>query len=85
MEFYSLVDLKALDLEDQLQQWQHDYNWHRPHGALEGKTPMDKVIELASITPLWEDLERLYDPFKERIQEQNYYLDRQLQKLKRCL
>ncbi len=25
-EFYSVVDIKARDLEDQLQQWQHDYN-----------------------------------------------------------
>lgn len=31
-EFYSTVELSAPDLEDQLQEWQHYYNWDRPHG-----------------------------------------------------
>lgn len=85
MEFYSLIDLDAPDLKEQLQQWQHDYNWHRPHGALGGKTPMDRVIELSSITPLWEDIEKLYDSSKERIREQNYSHDQRVIQLKQCL
>jgi transposase InsO family protein len=28
-EFYSTVDIGSPDLEQQLQEWQHDYNWHR--------------------------------------------------------
>jgi hypothetical protein len=84
-EFYSVVDVKAKDLEDQLQQWQHDYNWYRPHSALRGRTPVDKACELTSITPLREEVEALYDVEQERIQEQNYYLDLQVRKLKRCL
>ena len=45
-EFYSTVELKSSDLEDRLQEWQHYYNWDRPHGALNGKTPIDRWSEL---------------------------------------
>jgi transposase InsO family protein len=38
-EFYATADMKSSDLVDQLQEWQHFYNWHRPHGSLNGKTP----------------------------------------------
>jgi transposase InsO family protein len=30
-EFYATVDLKDPTLVDQLSQWQHYYNWDRPH------------------------------------------------------
>lgn len=84
-EFYPLVDLNSQDLEDQLQQWQHDYNWNRPHSALEGKCTIDKVCELTECIPLRKEVETLYDPKKESIQEQNYYLNLQVRRLKRCL
>jgi len=71
-EFYSAIDLKASDLEDQLQEWQHFYNWHRPHGSLNGISPMDKLFQLIDKTPLREDVEDKYDSSNERIQEQNY-------------
>ena len=38
-EFWSTVDLKAADLQQQLDEWQHFYNWHRPHTALNGRSP----------------------------------------------
>ena len=83
-EFYPTVDLESPDLEDQLQLWQHQYNWDRPHGSLKGKTPMDKFHELIHETPLWEEVEADYDPAKEDYREQNYQADLRLQKLKRC-
>jgi len=84
-EFYATVDLKSSDLEDQLQEWQHFYNWHRPHGSLNGKTPMDRFFELIDKTPFSDEIDAYYDPSKERIQEQNYRIDLQLRRVKRCL
>jgi len=37
LEFYATADLKASDLAEQLDLWQHAYNWDRPHSSLGGK------------------------------------------------
>ena len=84
-EFYSTVDLDDPHLLDKPQEWQHYYNWDRPHGSLNGKPPMEVFFELSGKTPLWEDVEARYDPSEERFQEAHYSLDLQLRKLKRCL
>ncbi len=84
-EFYSTVDIGSLNLEEQLQEWQHYYNWQRPHSSLKGKTPIDVVCELFNKTPLGEEVEDLYDASKERIREQNYRFDLRLRKLKQSL
>jgi transposase InsO family protein len=84
-EFYSTVSLDNPDLDAKLEEWQFYYNWHRPHGTLHGKAPVDRYCELISKTPLSEDVEALYDPFRERIQEQNYRRDLELRKWKRSL
>ena len=34
-----------------LTEWQHYYNWERPHSAHNGKTPMEHYFELAEKTP----------------------------------
>ena len=39
-EFYSTVDIKDPLLPDLLAEWQHYYNWDRPHSSLDGKTPI---------------------------------------------
>lgn len=85
IEFYASVDLDDPELEYRLAEWQHYYNWRRPHGALKGKTPKQRACELSYVTPLWEDVSGLYDPATERVQERNYRLDLQLRKLKGCL
>jgi transposase InsO family protein len=84
-EFYPTADLKSSDLVDQLQEWQHFYNWHRPHGSLNGKTPMDRFFELIDKTPFSDEIEAYYDPSKEGIREQNYRIDLLLRRMKRCL
>ena len=84
-EFYETVDLSAPDLEDQLEEWQFYYNWHRPHGALNGKSPIDRVCELLEKTPYWADVYNYYDRQNQRIQHQNYYIELQLRKLKRSM
>ena len=30
--------------QDKLAEWQHYYNWMRPHSALKGKTPMEMFV-----------------------------------------
>lgn len=45
-EFYATVDLSADDLKELLAEWQHYYNWERPHSAHNGKTPMERYLEL---------------------------------------
>lgn len=68
VEFWPTVDrsLPVEAVEEQLDQWQHYYNWERPHSALGvGKTPMDRLVELIGITPDWEDVAAAFDPSKE--------------------
>ncbi|MGO9138482.1 MAG: IS481 family transposase [Syntrophales bacterium] len=84
-EFYNTVDINAQNISDLLQEWQHYYNWERPHGSLNGKTPMDKYFELSQKTPFWDEVENLYDASKERIKESNYYMDLRIRKLKRSV
>ena len=45
-EFYATVDLSADDLKELLAEWQHYYNWERPHSAHNGKTPMVRTSNL---------------------------------------
>jgi len=84
-EFYATVDLAAEDLEEQLALWQHYYNWDRPHSAHNGKTPMEKYFELSDKTPFSDEISNLYQSGSERIQDANYKVDLELQRLKRSL
>lgn len=45
-EFWSTVELDTPDLEHRPQEWQHHYNWERPHSALAGSMPIDRCCEL---------------------------------------
>ncbi len=84
-EFYSITDIDSESLHEQLAEWQHYYNWDRPHSAHNGKFPMEKYFELADKTPFKEDTHKDYHIENERIQNPNYRLDLKLRKLKRCL
>jgi transposase InsO family protein len=80
-EFYSIVNLKADDLKDRLQEWQHFYNWQRYHGSLKGLTPMEKYFQVNDKAPYWDEVEKNYEPTEERIQEQNYQTEMKVRKL----
>ena len=84
LEFYATQDLEDPDLADRLAEWQFYYNWRRPHGALKGKTPMQRACELMNVTPIWAEVSDLYEPAAERLQDKNYQVDLQLRKLKEC-
>jgi hypothetical protein len=65
-----------------LAEWQHHWNWHRPHTALGGLSPIDRVCERIDKTPLWETVEAAYDRTRERIRIADYRLDKALDELK---
>lgn len=44
----------------------------RAHSSLQGKTPFERLAELAEKALFWEEVAAKFDPSKERIQEQNY-------------
>ena len=45
-EFYKLLSYKGdVDLEPKLDEWERFYNFHRPHGAFNGKTLYEAVRE----------------------------------------
>lgn len=85
IEFYSTIDLSSPQVDMLLAEWQHYYNWERPHSAHNGNPPMERYCELMEQTPPFEEVADDYHPEREHIQEQNYRLELQLRKLKRCL
>jgi transposase InsO family protein len=46
-EFYRLLDGAVIDdakvFNDKLQEWEDYYNYHRPHGGLDGQTPYERL------------------------------------------
>ena len=84
-EFYVTVDLADDNLELLLAEWQHYYNWDRPHSAHHGKSPMEHYFQLSNDTPYSDEIHELYEPSLERIQHANYKVDLELRRLKRSL
>ena len=80
-EFYSTVDIKDPDLPNLLSQWQFYYNWLRSHSSLKVQTRIQVINSLSNKTPLWEEVDDMYDPSRERIRDQNYWIDFRLNKL----
>ena len=69
IKFYLTVDLKEAELGLRLEDWQFDYNWHRPHISLGGKTPVERCYELTEQMLLNEEVADGYDPDKEHFHE----------------
>ena len=46
-EFYRLLQGQVIDdtnlFAEKLQEWEDYYNYHRPHGALDGQTPYERL------------------------------------------
>lgn len=81
-EFWTTVDPKSADIADHLAEWQHHWNWSRPHSALDGASPIDRVVECSDQTPLREEVEALFDPAKARIRHPDYRIDQALAAVK---
>ena len=72
-EFWSWVEPNAQDLEQQLQEWQHHYNWERPHSVLGGDTPIDRCCDLIAKTPLRDEVDANFNATDERSHVQHVY------------
>jgi len=72
-------------LDQLLAEWQHYYNWERPHSAHHGKSPMERYFELSNDTPYSDEAYKHFYPAVERIQDPNYKVDLELRKLKRSI
>jgi transposase InsO family protein len=70
-EFWSTVDPKSPDLAAQLKQSRTFYNHDRPHSALGGSTPAERIAELATKIPTLEAIQAAYDPSREIIRSPN--------------
>jgi transposase InsO family protein len=45
-EFYQMLTYEGdVDLKNKLSEWENFYNYIRPHGALNGKTPYEVLRE----------------------------------------
>ena len=85
VEFYSTVGIEDPLLPDLLEEWQFFYNWHRPHSALGGKTPMERCCDLLEMPPCQEDVESRYQLTQERAKVRQFATDQRLAELKGCL
>ena len=74
-EFWSTANLKGPSLGDELAEWQTFFNWQRPHSALSGRAPIDRICELLPKTPLTEQVWAAYDPSREPIRIQDHRWD----------
>jgi len=66
-EFWPTVDLDDPELDRLIADWQHFYNWARPHDSLGGLAPIDRVCERINGAPLGEEIEAAYDLDREFI------------------
>jgi len=56
-EFYQLLDKNGVSddihlFNDKLREWEDYYNYHRPHGALGGQTPFERLLEKSRASAL---------------------------------
>ena len=56
-EFYQLLDQDGISddihlFNDKLREWEDYYNYHRPHGALGGQTPYERLVAKTRAEPL---------------------------------
>jgi transposase InsO family protein len=56
-EFYQLLDQDGISddihlFNEKLREWEDYYNYHRPHGALDGQTPYERLLAKTRAEPL---------------------------------
>ena len=84
-EFWATVELDDANLERELDEWQHFYNWHRAHSSLGGQTPIERCCDLLWHTPSRAEVVDAYVPSKEPFRARHYSQDLEILRLKRCL
>jgi transposase InsO family protein len=72
-EFWPTVDLDDPELEMKLAEWQHFYNWERPHDGLGGDVPIDRLCDRIHQAPLGEEIAATYDVERELILPRDFW------------
>ena len=70
-EFWPTAGLEDPALSSRLEGWERFCNQHRPHTALGGRTPAERLADLAEIIPSPETVRAAYDPAREIIRTRN--------------
>ena len=82
-EFWPTVELDDPQLGQRLDEWQHFYNWQRPHDSLGGRSPIDRICERLQQTPLQADVNDAFDPSKEPLRTNDHAWDVEWRMLQR--
>lgn len=72
-EFWPTVDPNDPELETRLAEWQHFYNWERPHDSLGGIAPIDRLCDLIHQAPTGEEIAAAYDARDEFILPRDFW------------
>ena len=82
-EIYHHLNLKdkILEIEPLLADWEHFYNYQRPHSSLNGKTPHERYLELEKHVPIQPDVTGKYWEKEELIRPRNYQYLKLLKKI----
>ena len=67
IKFRPTADLADPERDDRLAEWQHFYNWDRPHDRLGDHPPIDRVCDLLRQAPTGEEIAAKYDSTREFI------------------
>jgi transposase InsO family protein len=74
-EFWANRGSPSLEDAEDLECWQFDYNWRRPHGSLNGKAPIERIAELRNDIPDREDVALGFDVNAELLRLSNSAVD----------
>lgn len=66
-EFWPTADLVDPELDQRLAEWQHFYNWERPHDGLGGAAPIDRLCASIHDAPTGAEIAAAYDTEREII------------------
>jgi transposase InsO family protein len=74
-EFWANRRNPSLEDAEDLECWQFDYNWRRPHGSLKGKAPIERIVELRNQIPDREDVALAFDANAEPLRLSSWAAD----------
>ena len=74
-EFWAIRSKPSVADAEEIDYWQFDYNWRRPHGSLNGKTPVERIAEVSGLIPDRDAIAIAYDPNREPLRFSNWEAD----------
>ena len=74
-EFWANRGSPSLQDAEDLECWQFDYNWRRPHGSLKGKAPIERIAELGNQITDREDVALGFDAATEPLRFSSWATD----------